>query len=248
MRKVPQQVRHMVVPRGHLLSLRSVRLKRPMILNVFGVYDNANNQILTHGYKKHKTSNSSWILLNELTESMMTMMKQIFLVLANATIHKSKIVKEILFRNIHEYLVFLPTRTPELNLIELRWLWLHRRQAINNSTFEDEQEIGKAVFDWIRYYNKKHIQSKHKVYRKKASMCLHDLNPIRITSICILLVQTLSESPQSTIYLSSKPCQNLIHTKFMRVCSTNFMEKSLFYLYVKFYIKNCNKFGKKNSE
>jgi hypothetical protein len=33
-----------VVPRGHLLSLRSVRLKRPMILNVFGVYDNANNQ------------------------------------------------------------------------------------------------------------------------------------------------------------------------------------------------------------
>jgi hypothetical protein len=34
---------------------------------------------------------------------MMTMMKQIFLVLANATIHKSKIVKETLFRNIHEY-------------------------------------------------------------------------------------------------------------------------------------------------
>jgi hypothetical protein len=45
-----------VVPSGHLLSPRSVRLKIPMILNVFGVYDNANNQMLTHGYKKHKTS------------------------------------------------------------------------------------------------------------------------------------------------------------------------------------------------
>jgi len=30
------------------------------------------------------------------------------------------------------------------------------RQAINNSVFEDEQDIGKAVSDWTRYYNKKH--------------------------------------------------------------------------------------------
>ena len=29
-------------------------------------------------------------------------------------------------------------------MIEVRWLWLHR-QAINNSTFEDESEIGKVV-------------------------------------------------------------------------------------------------------
>ena len=33
------------------------------------------------------------------------------------------------------------------------------RQAINNSVFEDEQDIGKAVSDWTRYYNK-NIQSK----------------------------------------------------------------------------------------
>ena len=41
-------------------------------------------------------------------------------------------------------LVFLPVRSPELNLIEVRWLWL-QRQTINNSTFKDEQEIGRAV-------------------------------------------------------------------------------------------------------
>jgi hypothetical protein len=30
------------------------------------------------------------------------------------------------------------------------------RQAINNSTFLDEQDIGEAVSDWTCYYNKKH--------------------------------------------------------------------------------------------
>ena len=31
------------------------------------------------------------------------------------------------------------------------------RQAINNSTFANEQDIGKAVSDWTINYNKKHI-------------------------------------------------------------------------------------------
>ena len=48
------------------------------------------------------------------------------------------------------------TRSPELNLIEVRWMWMHR-QAINNSTFENEQDIGKAVSDWTINYNKKHV-------------------------------------------------------------------------------------------
>ena len=30
------------------------------------------------------------------------------------------------------------------------------RQAINNSTFENEQDIGKAVSEWTVDYNKKH--------------------------------------------------------------------------------------------
>ena len=31
------------------------------------------------------------------------------------------------------------------------------RQAVNNSTFENEQDIGKAVSDWTINYNKKHV-------------------------------------------------------------------------------------------
>ena len=78
------------------------------------------------------------------------------LVLDNVSIHKSNKVKQ----NMGKYfpriqLVFLPTRSPELNLMEARWLWMHR-QAINNSTFQNERDIGKAVSDWACDYNKKH--------------------------------------------------------------------------------------------
>ena len=44
-------------------------------------------------------------------------------------------------------IVFLPTRSPELNLIEVRWMWL-QRQTINNSTFRNGCDIGKVVSDW----------------------------------------------------------------------------------------------------
>ena len=82
--------------------------------------------------------------------------QHIFLVLDNVSIHRSNKVKESISRDYPRiHLVFLPTRSPELNLIEVRWLWLHR-QAVNNSTFENEQDIGKAVSDWTNDYNKKH--------------------------------------------------------------------------------------------
>ena len=55
--------------------------------------------------------------------------------------------------------VFLPTRSPELNLIEVRWLWLHR-QTISNSIFRNDYDIGKAVSAWTVNYNKKHVGSR----------------------------------------------------------------------------------------
>ncbi|HEY6535548.1 MAG TPA: transposase [Candidatus Nitrosocosmicus sp.] len=71
------------------------------------------------------------------------------------------------------HLVFLPTRSPELNLIEVRWLWLHR-QAINNSTFLNEQDIGKAVSDWTCNYNKKHTGRASNIsLQEDVSLCLH---------------------------------------------------------------------------
>jgi hypothetical protein len=84
--------------------------------------------------------------------------KQIFLVLDNISIHKSNKVKETLARyHPRIQLVFLPpTRSPDLNLIEVRWLyWMHRQAAINNSIFLNKQDIGKAVSEWTYDYNKK---------------------------------------------------------------------------------------------
>ncbi|MGE5633879.1 MAG: transposase, partial [Deltaproteobacteria bacterium] len=41
--------------------------------------------------------------------------------------HRSKKVRETIQKYHHRInFVFLPTRSPELNLIEVRWLWMHR--------------------------------------------------------------------------------------------------------------------------
>jgi transposase len=123
---------------------------------VFGAYDHTNNQIWTLGYRK-KTGKQFLDFVDRIDQKYDSNVKQIFLVLDNVSIHKSNKVKQTMTKHhprIH--LVFLPTRSPELNLIEVRWLWMHR-QAINNSTFENEQDIGKAVSDWTFNYNKKHV-------------------------------------------------------------------------------------------
>ena len=125
-------------------------------MNVFGVYDHTNNHMWTHGYRK-KTGKQFLDFIDRIDQKYDNNIKQIFLVLDNVSIHKSNKVKQTMAKHhprIH--LVFLPTRSPELNLIEVRWMWMHR-QAINNSTFENEQDIGKAVSDWTFNYNKKHV-------------------------------------------------------------------------------------------
>ncbi len=53
--------------------------------------------------------------------------QNIFLVLDNLSAHKSKMVKEEMSKCCPRIkFVFLPVRSPELNLIEVRWLWLQR--------------------------------------------------------------------------------------------------------------------------
>jgi transposase len=128
------------------------------ILNVFGggAYDHTNNQMWTHGYQRKTAGKQFLDFINRVDQKYDDNIKQIFRVIDNASIHKSNKVKQTIAKchpRIH--LVFLPTRSPELNLIEVRWMWM-QRQAINNSTFQNEHYIGKAVSDWTINYNKKH--------------------------------------------------------------------------------------------
>jgi hypothetical protein len=62
-------------------------------------------------------------------------------------------------------LVFLPTKAPEFNLIEVRWMWM-QTMAINNSIFENESDIGKAVSDWTKNYNETHSNTTSHILHK----------------------------------------------------------------------------------
>ncbi len=100
--------------------------------------------------------------------------KNIFLVLDNLSVYKSKrLQKEISKCCPRIKFVFLPVRSPELNLIEVRWLWL-QRQAINNSTFKDEQEIGRVVSKWKYIYNKKHARAITNILQEDIPLYLHN--------------------------------------------------------------------------
>jgi len=96
------------------------------ILNVFGVYDYTNNQMWTHSYKQ-KTGKQFLDFIKRVDQKYNDRnIKQIFLILDNMSIHKSNKVKETMAKHHPRIqLVFLPTRSPELNLIEVRWLWMH---------------------------------------------------------------------------------------------------------------------------
>ena len=126
------------------------------VLNVFGIYDHTNDRMVTHCYKDKKSK--QFMDFIERIELLYhdSNIKNIFLVLDNASIHRSKRVVDRLNRyHPRISLVFLPVRSPELNLIEVRWMWM-QRQAINNSTFTNESNIGKAVNDWTNNYNQTH--------------------------------------------------------------------------------------------
>ena len=98
--------------------------------------------------------------------------QNIFVVLDNLSVHKSKRVqKEISKCCPRIKFVFLPIRSPKLNLIEVRWSWL-QRQAINNSTFKDEQEIGRVISKWRNIYNKNHGRVIINILQENVPVCI----------------------------------------------------------------------------
>lgn len=101
--------------------------------------------------------------------------QNIFFVLDNLSVHKSKTVQKEIFKHCPRIkFVFLPVRSPELNLIEVRWPWLQRQVIIDNCTFKDEQEIGQAVSKWKNIYNKNHGKVITNILQEYVSMSLHN--------------------------------------------------------------------------
>ena len=125
---------------------------------MFGIYDYTNDRMLTHCYQQQKKSNQFIDFIERVDSFYDLNIKRIFLVLDNASIHKSKKTKEALSKHHPRItLVFLPTtKSPRLNnVIEVRWMWLQRK-AIDNSTFRNQSDIGQTVQDWTENYNATH--------------------------------------------------------------------------------------------
>jgi transposase len=88
---------------------------------VFGAYDHTNDKMHIHCYQK-KTGKQFIDFIKRVEERYDKNIQNIFLVLDNLSVHKSKKVKEALAKDcLRIKFVFLPVRSPELNLIEVRW-------------------------------------------------------------------------------------------------------------------------------
>ena len=142
------------------------------LLNVFGAYDHTNDKIHVHCYKR-KTGKQFVDFIKRLDRRYGKNIQNIFVVLDNLSAHKSKMVKKEISKCCPRIkFVFLPVRSPDLNLIEVRWVWL-QRQTINNSTFKYEQEIGRAVNKWKNIYNKNHGKANTNVLQEDVDLFLH---------------------------------------------------------------------------
>ncbi len=142
---------------------------------MFGAFDYTNDKMHVHCYR-NKTGKQFVDFLKKVNRRYDKNIQNIFVVLDNLSAHKSKMAKKEMSKCCPRIkFVFLPVRSPELNLIEVRWLWLQRQQAINNSTFKDEQEIGQAIVSkWKKIYNTNHdSKAITNILQEDVSLCLH---------------------------------------------------------------------------
>lgn len=125
---------------------------------MFGMYDYTNDRMFTHCYRR-KTSRR-FVDFIDRVDSLYdsSSVKQIFLILDNASIHRSKKTRKAFSKHPRIVPVFLHTKAPELNLIEVRWMWMQRK-TVDNSTFENESDIGRAASGWSENYNAIHAKA-----------------------------------------------------------------------------------------
>ncbi len=143
---------------------------------MFGAFDYINDKMHVHCYR-NKTGKQFVDFLKKVNRRYDKNIQNIFVVLDNLSAHKSKMAKKEMSKCCPriKFVFLLPVVSPELNLIEVRWLWLQRQQAINNSTFKDEQEIGQAIVSkWKKIYNKNHdSKAITNILQEDVSLCLH---------------------------------------------------------------------------
>ena len=140
---------------------------------MLGAYDHTNNKMYVHCYKRNTAKQFVDFIKRVDRRYNDKNIQNISVLLDNISVHKSKKVKEDISKCcLRIKFEFLPVRSPDLNLIELRWLWL-QRQAINNSTFKDEQDMGQDDSKWKDIYNKNHGKAITNILQEDVPLCLH---------------------------------------------------------------------------
>jgi transposase len=139
---------------------------------VLGAYEHTNDKMHVQCYKR-ETGKQFVDFIKRIDRRYNDKnIQNIFVVLDNLSVHKSEKVKGEISKCCPRIkFVFLPVQAPELNLIEVRWLWL-QRQVINNSIFKDEQDIGRAVSKWKDIYNKNHGKAITNILQEDVPLCL----------------------------------------------------------------------------
>jgi transposase len=99
---------------------------------VFGVYDHTNDKMLVHCYKK-KTGKQLVDFLKRVDRIYDKNIQNILLVLDNLSVHKSKKIKEQISKICPRIkFVFLPIRSSELNLIEVKDGYGYKDRQLTN--------------------------------------------------------------------------------------------------------------------
>jgi len=87
--------------------------------------------------------------------------QQIVIILDNATIHKSRKVKNYLKRHSNIHLFYLPPYSPEYNPVELFWKWI-KPKVYGFSAVGGIEEVVSRFRKLVWHYNNDHIPNRIK--------------------------------------------------------------------------------------
>jgi transposase len=129
-------------------------------ININGAYSPCDNEIII---REDKTINAqSTIELFKMIEEKNPDMKTIYIILDNAKYNRSKLVKEYLMTS-RIKLIFLPSYSPNLNLIERLWKFF-KKNVLYNKYYEKVYDFKKAIIDFFE------IEIKNKTCELKSLM------------------------------------------------------------------------------
>ena len=133
------------------LPKKNTYLRENAGVKLIGILNYENGHVYCEEYDKYDAK----VFLKFLKKVLKNYPKgKIIMILDNARIHHVKLLKSFLDEmNERIQLMFLPSYSPNLNLIERLWGWL-KSAVINNVFFNNIFQVRKSVQNFINHINK----------------------------------------------------------------------------------------------